>query len=157
MRRDLGDGYELDDDRERIDVDAVHRYLSGESYWAKGRSHAAVVELLANSWRLVGLYHGGAQVGFCRVVSDGGVIAYLADVYVLAEHRGRGLGLELVREAVVNGPPIRRWLLHTVDGHPLYARFGFGPPSDRAMEVTQQDLRDPLAEEPELPFPGEDA
>jgi GNAT superfamily N-acetyltransferase len=68
------------------------------------------------------------------VLSDGR-IAYLADVYVLAEHRGRGLGVELVREAVDDGPQRDlRWLLHTKDAHGLYAKFGFGPPSDRLLE-----------------------
>jgi GNAT superfamily N-acetyltransferase len=68
------------------------------------------------------------------VVSDGR-IAYLADVYVLREHRGRGLGAELVRASVDEGPQRdQRWLLHTRDAHGLYERFGFGPPSERVLE-----------------------
>ena len=145
MRRDLGDGYELDDDRRRIDVTAVHAYLSAESYWARGRTHELVAELVRDSWGVIGLYHRGAQVGFCRVVSDGAVMAYLADVYVLPAHRGRGLGVALVREAVVFGPPVRRWMLHTADAHAMYAKFGFGPPSDRVMELDTRRLHDPLA------------
>jgi GNAT superfamily N-acetyltransferase len=152
MRHDLGDGYELDDDRERIDVAAVNRYLSMDSYWASGRPYDVDALLLRQSYGVVGLYHRGAQVGFCRIVSDGAVLAYLADLYVLPEHRGRGLGVAMVREAVVNGPPVRRWLLHTRDAHPLYARFGFGPASDRVMELDVRDRRDPLAEELELPI-----
>jgi GNAT superfamily N-acetyltransferase len=155
MRRELGDGYELDDDRDRIDTTAVHRYLSIDSYWAAGRSIETVEQLVRDSHSVIGLYHDGVQVGFCRVVSDGSIVAYLADVYVLADHRGRGLGVELVREAVVNGPPVRRWMLHTRNAHPLYAKFGFGPPSDRLMEMDARDLRDPLAEDLELPLEEE--
>jgi GNAT superfamily N-acetyltransferase len=143
--RDLGDGYQLDDDRDRVDVAAVHRYLAVDSYWAEGRPYEVVDQQLRDSHRVVGLYCGGAQVGYCRTVSDGSNLAYLADVYVLPEHRGRGLGVELVREAVVNGPPVRRWMLHTKDAHALYAKFGFGPPSDRVMELDMRGLVDPGA------------
>ncbi|HEY2073109.1 MAG TPA: GNAT family N-acetyltransferase [Gaiellaceae bacterium] len=134
MRRALGDGYELDDDPARIDVDAVHAYLS-QAYWAEGRPRAEVERLTREAQRVVGLYKDGAQVGYCRAFTDDMSTAYLADVYVLEEHRGRGLGIELVREMIENGPYAkRRWLLHTRDMHRLYERFGFGPPSERVME-----------------------
>jgi GNAT superfamily N-acetyltransferase len=137
VRRALGEGYELDDDSGRIDVDAVHAYISGESYWGKGRPREVVVRTLAGSHRVMGLYHGGAQVGFARAVSDGATVAYLADVYVLADHRGRGLGLALVSE-LLDGESLRdvRWLLHTADAQRLYARLGFvtGPPPYPLME-----------------------
>jgi GNAT superfamily N-acetyltransferase len=85
--------------------------------------------------RVVGVYFEDRQVGFARAVSDGAAVAYLADVYVLPEHRGHGLGVEVVREIVENGPLAdRRWLLHTRDAHELYRRFGFGPPGERLME-----------------------
>ena len=83
MRRGLPGGYELDDDVARIDVDAVHRYLSEESYWAGGRPREVVEDLVRGPTRVVGLYHASDQVGFARVVSDGHTLAYLADVYVL--------------------------------------------------------------------------
>ena len=135
MKRDLGDGYELDDDPDRIDVDAVHAYLGGISYWAKGRPREEQERLVREACRVVGLYKDGAQIGFCRAATDGASFVYLADVYVLDEHRGRGLGLELVREMVENGPDAdRRWLLHTRDMHRLYEKLGFGPPSERVME-----------------------
>ena len=135
MKRDLGDGLELDDDPARIDVDAVHAFISRESYWAQGRQRADVERLVREADRVVGLYSDGTQVGFCRAVTDGAHVVYLADVYVLAEHRGRGLGLELVREMVENGPFAgRTWLLHTRDRHRLYAKLGFGAPGDRLME-----------------------
>jgi GNAT superfamily N-acetyltransferase len=152
-QRDLGDGYQLDDDRSRVDTAAVHRYLAAESYWAKGIALERVELGVRESFRVIGLYHHGAQVGYCRTVfADGSGVAYLADLYVLDAHRGLGLGVELVREAVVNGPPVRRWLLHTADAHGLYAKFGFGPPSERLMELDMRVLVDPLHEalEPEL-------
>jgi GNAT superfamily N-acetyltransferase len=134
MIRGLGDGYELDDDPDRIDLDAVHAYLT-RSYWAEGRSRETVERLVRSAQRVVGLYADGRQVGFCRAVSDDASLAYLADVYVLPEHRGRGLGVQLVREMIDNGPyAARRWLLHTRDAHELYRRLGFGPPGERLME-----------------------
>jgi GNAT superfamily N-acetyltransferase len=135
MRRQLADGYELDDDSDRVDIEAVHAFISGESYWAQGRPRAMVERLVREATRIVGLYKDGAQVGFSRAATDGATVVYLADVYVLAEHRGRGLGLELVREMVENGPLAdRTWLLHTRDMHSLYAKLGFGPPGERLME-----------------------
>ena len=135
MIRDLGDGYELDDDPARVDLDAVFSYLSGESYWAKGRSREMVERLTREATRVVGVYHGGRQIGFARAVSDGVAFAYLADVYVLDEHRGRGLGGELVRQMVENGPYANvKWLLHTSDAHSLYERFGFRRLDDKLME-----------------------
>jgi GNAT superfamily N-acetyltransferase len=135
LKRDLGDGYELDDDRARIDRDAVHRYLSEESYWAKGRARQVQDELIENAERVVGLYHEGRQVGFSRTLSDGHAQSYLADVYVLEEHRGRGLGVDIVRFTVDEGPFAKtKWFLHTADAHDLYRKFGFAEPSDRTLE-----------------------
>ncbi len=135
MARDLGDGYELDDARERIDLAEVHRFLSEVSYWAKGRSRETQGGLVRNASRVVGLYKDGRQVGFCRAVSDGTSFVYLADVYVLEEHRGRGLGVELVREMIDNGPLAHlRWILHTTNMHLLYRKFGFGDPDYKLME-----------------------
>jgi GNAT superfamily N-acetyltransferase len=135
MIRTLVGGYELDDDPGRIDVDAVHDYLANHSYWAEGRPRATVERLVREATRVVGLYADGRQVGFARAFSDGVALAYLADVYVLPEHRGRGLGVELVREMIENGPLAGvKWILHTRDAHDLYRRFGFGEPSERVLE-----------------------
>lgn len=135
MKRALPGGFELDDDRERIDVDAVHAFLCEHAYWARGRPREIVERLIREASRVVGLYQGERQVGFARTVSDGQSFAYLADVYVLPEHRGSGLGIELVREAVDNGPYAdRRWLLHTEDAHALYEKLGFVPASRKLME-----------------------
>ena len=129
MRREVAGGFELDDDADRVDVDAVHRFLSEQSYWARGRSRERVEQLVRSADRVVGLYGDDRQIGFARtVVCDGAGLTYLADVYVLPEFRGLGLGVELVRETVDRGPfANRRWLLHTEDAHGLYERFGFAP------------------------------
>jgi GNAT superfamily N-acetyltransferase len=135
MKRALGSGFELDDDPARIDVGAVHRFLDQESYWARGRPREVQARLVGEADRVVGLYQGERQLGFARVVSDGVAIAYLADVYVEAEARGRGLGTEMVREAVEGGPHAGLgWVLHTEDAHGLYAKLGFRPPGPRVME-----------------------
>ena len=134
MKQDVGDGYELDDDPARIDRAAVHAYLS-RSYWAEGRPRDVQDALVDNAARVVGLYRDGEQVGFTRAISDGHVQSYLADVYVLEEHRGRGLGVELVRFSVDEGPLAgTKWYLHTLDAHDLYRKFGFVEPSERVLE-----------------------
>jgi GNAT superfamily N-acetyltransferase len=135
MRRDVGGGIEVDDDPARIDVDAVHDYLANESYWAEGRPRETVARLVREAQRVVGVYDGERQVGFARAFSDGVSLVYLADVYVLPEYRGRGLGVELVREMVERGPLTDvRWILHTRDAHDLYRKVGFREPTERVME-----------------------
>ena len=135
MKRPLENGYELDDDRSRLDRAAIHAYLGGVSYWAKGRTRARQDELIDASDHVVGLYRDGRQIGFARAVDcDAAGFVYLADVYVLDEHRGHGLGVALVREIVEHGPfADRRWVLHTRDAHALYRKVGFGP-NARLME-----------------------
>ncbi len=126
MRRALADGFELDDDPTRIDVDAVHAFISGESYWGRGRSRERVERAIAGSRGSSGSTAASEQVGFARAVSDGAIIAYLADVYVLPAYRGRGLGFELVREMIDGSEAWDvRWMLHTADAQGLYAKLGF--------------------------------
>ncbi len=134
MRRELADGLELDDDRARIDRAEVHRFISEESYWAKGRPRETQDRLIEQASRVVGLYDGERQIGFCRAVSDGVSFAYLADVYVLPAYRGRGLGEALVREMVEGAQFQGKWLLHTEDMHPLYRKLGFDDPNYKVME-----------------------
>jgi GNAT superfamily N-acetyltransferase len=135
MRRELSSGIELDDDPARVDVDAVHDFLSNHAYWATGRPRETVERTVREASRVVGLYADGRQIGFARAFTDGVAAVYLADVYVLPEFRGRGLGVELIREMVERSPwPRLKWLLHTRDAHEFYRRFGFGAPSERAME-----------------------
>ncbi|MDQ4108401.1 MAG: GNAT family N-acetyltransferase, partial [Actinomycetota bacterium] len=117
-----------------------HRYLSVEAYWVRGRDRATIARLVRESTPVIGAYHAQEQVGFARVISDGSSMAWLGDVFVVADHRGRGLGVELVREAVEH--PEHRdlpWYLNTRDAHGLYARFGFVAPSDRTMVRAPRD------------------
>jgi ribosomal protein S18 acetylase RimI-like enzyme len=136
VRRALPGGFELDDDPRRVDVDAVHAFISTESYWGLGRAREPVVRALTGSARVLGLYRDGEQVGFARAISDGTTLAYLADVYVLGPYRGRGLGLELVREIVENSFGEVRWMLNTADAQGLYEKLGFseGKPPYPQME-----------------------
>jgi ribosomal protein S18 acetylase RimI-like enzyme len=146
VRRELSGGFELDDDRARVDVDAVHAFISEQSYWGKGRPRELVERAIRGSTRVVGVYRGSEQVGFARAVSDGATVAYLADVYVLGAYRGRGLGLALIREIVDGGEggiaPEVRWLLHTADAQALYAKLGFSdaPPAYPLMERGRSSL-----------------
>jgi GNAT superfamily N-acetyltransferase len=135
VKRAVRDGLELDDDKARVDRAEVHRFLSEESYWARGRSRTTQDRLIDEAARVVGLYDGERQVGFCRAATDHVSFVYLADVYLLADYRGRGLGEELVREMVENGPLAGlKWLLHTTDMHPLYRKLGFDTPNAKVME-----------------------
>jgi GNAT superfamily N-acetyltransferase len=132
------DGYVISTDPARLDVDVIHAFLT-RSYWAHGRSRERVAESIASSLPFA-LFRGVEQIGFARVVTDHVVIAFLADVFVLQEHRGRGLGQWLV-EVVTSVPElagVRRWLLGTRDAHELYRRFGFSePPVGKLMERLQ--------------------
>jgi GNAT superfamily N-acetyltransferase len=130
-----GAGYEFDDDPDRVDLDVVWGFLSTEAYWERWRSRHDVVRQVAGAWRVVGAYDGGAMVGFARAVSDGVAMAYLADVFVVPEHRGRGLGQRLVEKMVDGGPGANfRWMLRTADAQGLYERFGFTTPDGMLLE-----------------------
>ena len=129
--------YELDDDPSRTDKDAVWRFLSTEAYWGKYRSRADFEAQMASAWRVVGVYESatGRQVGFARAISDGVAFAYLADLFILADARGGGLGKELVATMIDRGPGADfRWTLHTSDAHELYRKYGFAEPDTRYME-----------------------
>ncbi len=128
--------YELSDDLQRVDLDTVWSYLSTQAYWGRWRTRAEVEAQVRGAWRLVAAYQGdGSLVGFARAVSDGIALAYLADVFVLPAHRGRGLGLAVVRRLVDDGPGAGfRWLLHTRDAHGLYAKLGFSAPDSTLLE-----------------------
>ena len=128
--------YEIDDDPSRVDLDAVWSFLSQEAYWGRWRSRADLEQQLSTAWRVVGCYHRtDGLVGFARAISDDVALAYLADVYVVAGHRGQGLARRIVMAMVDDGPGARfRWLLHTADAHDLYRQFGFGSPDRTFME-----------------------
>jgi GNAT superfamily N-acetyltransferase len=129
--------YELDDDPGRIDRDTVWEFLSTQAYWGRYRSRADFEAQLASAWRVVGVYEraAGRQVGFARAISDGVDLAYLADVFVLPDARGAGLGQELVATMIDRGPGAGfRWGLHTSDAHGLYRKYGFTEPGTRYLE-----------------------
>ena len=139
----MRDGYEISTDRSRLDRRAIHAFLT-ESYWSPGVPLDVVDRGIERSL-CFGLYApGGEQAGFARAVTDGAQFAYVADVFVLAAHRGRGLGKWLVA-TVLEHPDLtacRRVMLATADAHSLYASFGFTPADpERVMEY----LRSPEA------------
>ena len=129
------DGIVFDDDPSRVDVDAVHRFLSEESYWAKGRDRDTVVRLLAHATRVVAGFEDGRQIAFARCFSDGVSLSWIGDVYVDATHRGRRIGEDLVRFLIEGSDfPEIRWMLATRDAHTFYDRLGFTRPSDYICE-----------------------
>jgi GNAT superfamily N-acetyltransferase len=142
--------YVISSDPSWVEVDVVWRFLSEESYWARGVPRETVLKSLANSIPF-GVYEIGPQsrreqVGFARVVSDRATFAYLADVFVLTEHRGQGLSKRLL-ETVLAHPELRglrRWLLFTADAHTLYEQFGFVPTMypERIMEIRRPYIGD---------------
>src|SRR5262245_50020555 len=136
------ESYELTSDVSRFDVAAIHAFLS-RSYWSTGIPRSVVEQAIANSV-CFGVLAGKQQVGFARVVTDKATFAYLADVYVLEEHRGKGLARRML-EAVFAHPELqglRRVLLVTRDAHALYAKFGFTPLAkpDRLMELHRPNV-----------------
>lgn len=126
MTRPLEQVLEISTDRARLDVDLIHDFLSN-SYWAAGRSRAAVEKSISHSL-CFGAYIGREQVAFARLVTDEATFAYLADVFVVPQWRGCGISKRLIRE-VIDDPRLSgvSILLRTRDAHALYRRFGFEP------------------------------
>ena len=115
-------------DRDRLQIEAIHKFLSEESYWANRRTKEQTETAIKNSLPF-GVYKGENQIGFARVVTDYATFAYLGDVYILEDFRGRGLSKWLM-ETIVNHPDLqgfRRWVLATKDAHTLYEKYGFTP------------------------------
>lgn len=132
----------------RLDIDLIYRFLSDEAYWSLGESRETVERALANSL-CFGAYLGKEQVGLARVVTDRATFAWVSDVFVVSEYRGRGYGKRLM-QAVVDHPELiglRRLLLATRDAHGLYAQFGFEPlpAPERFMMRQKPDARPPAA------------
>ena len=136
------DGFTVSTDPARLDVDAIHAFLTA-SYWAEGIPRETVERSLRGSL-CFGLYEQDVQIGLARVITDGATFAYLCDIYVLAERRGRGLGQWLM-ECVMAHPDLqglRRFYLVTRDAHELYRPFGFAEVQDpgRHMEIARPGL-----------------
>ncbi|HYL04424.1 MAG TPA: GNAT family N-acetyltransferase [Thermoanaerobaculia bacterium] len=134
--------YVVSTDPARIDLDAVHAFLV-TAYWCEGIPRQLLARAIANSLCFSLLGENGRQAGFARVCTDSATFAYLMDVYILAEHRGQGLGRWLI-ECVMEHPRLaglRRFSLVTRDAHGLYRRFGFSPLAnpDRHMEIVEPD------------------
>ena len=131
------DDYEIDDDAARLDLDVIHGFLV-TSYWAEGVPRDVVERSVAGSLNL-GLYHAGSQVGLTRAVTDRATFAWVADVFVLPGHRGRGLA-HWMMETLLAHPDLaglRRFMLATSDAHQVYADCGFTALADpgRYMEI----------------------
>lgn len=146
--------YEFDDDPARVDRDVVVAFLTQFAYWGRWRSRDIIEQQIATAWRVVGAYHlpTGGMVGFARAVSDGIAIAYLADVFIDATHRGRGLGRGVVSAMIEHGAGADfRWLLHTADAQTLYAKFGFGPAHWTCLERPASARRSIMMDPPPRP------
>ena len=120
--------YTISTENKRLDIRRIHDFVSNQSYWAQGRTIETVQRALDNSLNF-GLYKNNQLIGFARVVTDYATFAWIADVFVLSEHRGQGLS-KWIMEVILSHPELqglRRWVLATKDAHGLYARFGFIP------------------------------
>lgn len=118
--------FTISTDNNRLDIRKIHDFLANQSYWAQGRTIETVQRALDNSFNF-GLYKNNQQIGFARVVTDYATFAWIADVFVLPEHRGLGLSKWLM-DVILSHSELqgfRRWVLATRDAHGLYARFGF--------------------------------
>ena len=118
--------FTISTDRSRLQIDRIHKFLSEESYWAKERTLKQTETAMKNSLPF-GVYKGENQIGFARVVTDYATFAYLGDVFILDEFRGKGLSKWLM-QTILSHPDLqdfRRWILATADAHGLYKQFGF--------------------------------
>jgi len=118
--------YTITTDNSKLDVNLIHRYLSEESYWAKGIPRHVVERSIANSL-CFGLFYKDEQVGFARLITDKATFAYLADVFIIQKHQGKGLGKWLMQTIQLHPDVqnLRRWLLTTKDAHGLYEQVGW--------------------------------
>jgi GNAT superfamily N-acetyltransferase len=137
------DDYCISTDKAKLDFDAIHDFLSTKAYWCLNIPKAKVQTGIKHSL-CFGVYKGKGQVGFARVISDFSAIAYLGDVYILEEERGKGLSKWLM-ETVMSHPDLqglRRWILLTGDAHGLYRQFGWTELADpgRWMELHNKNV-----------------
>ncbi len=135
--------FEISTNKERLNIDAIHTFLSTEAYWSRGIPKETVLKSVENAL-CFGIYHHNKQVGFARVISDFATIAYLGDLYITQEYRGRGLSKWLM-ETIMQHPclqGLRRWVLLTSDAHELYRQFGWTNIADPSkwMELHNKTL-----------------
>lgn len=130
---------EIDENKDRLEIEMIHRFLREESYWARERTLEQTRTAIENSI-CFGVYDGKRQIGFARVVSDKATFAYLGDVFIIESYRGKGLS-KMLMQRVIEHPELqglRRWILATADAHGLYEHFEFAPlrHPERWMEKT---------------------
>jgi len=131
--------FTISTDRDRLQINVIHKYLSEESYWARERTSEQTATAIKNSLPF-GVYKGENQIGFARVITDYATFAYLGDVFILPEYQGSGLG-KILMKAIVEHPDLqnlRRWILATKDAHILYEKYEFSAlrHPERWMEKT---------------------
>lgn len=130
--------FRITDNKDDMDIDAIHNFIS-QSYWAKDVPKSVMIKAIENSLCfavLAGdLSHSEKQVGFARLITDFATFAYLADVYILEEYRGNGLGKKMMQQIMAHPQlqGLRRIMLATRDAHDLYAQYGFTELSDKKM------------------------
>jgi GNAT superfamily N-acetyltransferase len=142
----ITDDYVISTEKSRIDMPFIHHFLSTQAYWCLNIPMDTVRRSVENSL-CFGVYLGEQQVGFARIISDYATIAYLGDVFVVPEHRGKGLSKRLIAE-IMSHPDLqglRRWILLTGDAHGLYHQFGWKPVSnpDLYMEIATPNIYAP--------------
>lgn len=135
--------YSVSTDKSKLDLPLIYTFLSTQAYWSLNIPFATVKRSIENSF-CFGVYQGDRQVGFARVITDFATIAYLGDVFILPEHRGKGLSKRLVGEIMAHPDlqGLRRWILLTSDAHELYRQYGWKPIAgpDRYMEIANPDI-----------------
>ena len=136
-------GYKISTNKDELDIDAIHDFIS-RSYWAEGIPKETLAKAIKNSLCFGIFTSSGSQVGFARMITDSATFAYLADVYVLEGHRGKGLSKWLMKEILAHPDlqGLRRINLATRDAHSLYEKFGFKPLSSpqKVMEIIRPDV-----------------
>lgn len=143
----MNGSYMISTDKGKLDIALIHDYLSNHSYWAQGRTLDTVKRSIEGSL-CFGMYSGNEQVAFARVITDHATFAYLADVFIVEQHRGKGLSKMLMKE-IISHPGLqglRRWMLGTKDAHTLYEQFGFSlvAQPERWMERSDDSCTKPL-------------
>ena len=137
------DEYQISTDKSKLNIEAIHNFLSTKAYWSLNIPLERVKTAIENSL-CFGVYHKGNQIGFARIISDYSTIAYLGDVYIEEEYRGMGLSKWLIETIMLHQSlqGLRRWILLTGDAHGLYRQFGWHEISDATkwMEIHNKNV-----------------